>query len=191
MRASAASLTEPFGVGPIIAGTLIGFTGDVIRFANRDHYAAYNGTAPAEFSSGGRVIHRLSRRGNRRRDGHSRPDSLSPARSDGDVSKRSNRMGIDRPAEGVALRFGGPLLRRLNAPRPQFESRRSMSRYLVPADRVPRSAECADLITSNRTSRSVAGRPLRAAASGCTRRGRARQHGLCPRTEALRPWPHR
>ena len=36
------------------------------RFANRDQYAAYNGTAPVEFSSGGRVVHRLSQRGNRR-----------------------------------------------------------------------------------------------------------------------------
>jgi transposase len=65
VRASGTSLTELYGVGPIIAGTLIGFTGDVTRFANRDHYAAYNGTAPIEFSSGGRVVHRLSRRGNR------------------------------------------------------------------------------------------------------------------------------
>ena len=35
------------------------------RFANRDRYAAYDGTAPAEFSSGGRTVHRVSRRGNR------------------------------------------------------------------------------------------------------------------------------
>ena len=35
------------------------------RFANRDQFAAYNGTAPVEFSSAGRVVHRLSRRGNR------------------------------------------------------------------------------------------------------------------------------
>jgi transposase len=40
--------------------------GDVTRFANRDHYAAYNDTAPVEFSSGGRVVHRLSERGNRK-----------------------------------------------------------------------------------------------------------------------------
>ena len=32
---------------------------------NRDRYAAYNGTAPVEFSSGGRTVHRLSQRGNR------------------------------------------------------------------------------------------------------------------------------
>jgi len=38
----------------------------VRRFANRDQFAAYNGTAPVERSSGGRVVHRLSQRGNRR-----------------------------------------------------------------------------------------------------------------------------
>ena len=45
---------------------LIGFSGDPTRFATASRYAAYTGTAPIEFSSGGRVTHRLSRRGNRR-----------------------------------------------------------------------------------------------------------------------------
>ena len=35
------------------------------RFGNRDRFAAYNGTPPIEVSSAGRVVHRLSRRGNR------------------------------------------------------------------------------------------------------------------------------
>ena len=66
ITASGTSLTELFGVGPIIACYLIGFTGDVTRFASRDPYAAYNGTAPVERSSGGRIVHRVSQRGNRR-----------------------------------------------------------------------------------------------------------------------------
>lgn len=65
VNASGTSLTELFGVGPIIACMLIGYTGDVRRFRNRDQFAAYNGTAPIELSSGGRVVHRLSQRGNR------------------------------------------------------------------------------------------------------------------------------
>ena len=65
VRASGTSLTEVYGVGPVLACALIGYTGDVRRFANRDQFAAYNGTAPIEVSSGGRVAHRLSRRGNR------------------------------------------------------------------------------------------------------------------------------
>jgi transposase len=65
ITASGTSLTELFGVGPVVAATIIGYTGDVARFRNRDHFAAYTGTAPIEVSSGGRVTHRLSRRGNR------------------------------------------------------------------------------------------------------------------------------
>jgi transposase len=65
IAASGTSLTELFGVGPVVAAMLIGYTGDVARFRNRDHFAAYTGAAPIEMSSGGRVTHRLSRRGNR------------------------------------------------------------------------------------------------------------------------------
>jgi transposase len=66
VRASATTVTEVFGVGPIVAATVIGEVRDVFRFASRDHFAAYNGTAPIEVSSGRRKIYRLSRRGNRR-----------------------------------------------------------------------------------------------------------------------------
>ena len=65
IAASGTTVTDLFGIGPIIAAMLIGYSADVARFANRDRYAAYNGTAPVEFSSGGRSVHRLSQRGNR------------------------------------------------------------------------------------------------------------------------------
>ena len=60
------TLTELFGIGPVIAGTVIGDIADVYRFPGRDHFAAYNGPAPVEVSSGNRKIHRLSLHGNRR-----------------------------------------------------------------------------------------------------------------------------
>ena len=66
VQASGTTLTEIFGVGPVIAAMVIGETGDGGRFAGRDRFAAYNGTAPVEVSSGHRKVHRLSRRGNRR-----------------------------------------------------------------------------------------------------------------------------
>jgi transposase len=66
VAASKATVTNVYGVGPIIAAFLIGYTGDVTRFASGDRYAAYNGTAPIEVSSGGKTRHRLSLRGNRR-----------------------------------------------------------------------------------------------------------------------------
>ena len=66
VAASKTSTTEIFGVGPIVAAIAIGDVRDISRFANRDRFAAYNGTAPIEVSSGPRKVHRLSRRGNRR-----------------------------------------------------------------------------------------------------------------------------
>jgi transposase len=66
VRVSGTTLTEVFGVGPVVASTIIGDIADVSRFPGRGHFAAYNGTAPVEVSSGNRKIHRLSLRGNRR-----------------------------------------------------------------------------------------------------------------------------
>jgi transposase len=65
VNASGTSLTDTFGVGLIIAALIIGYTGDITRFPTAGHFAAYNGTAPIEFSSLGHTAHRLSRRGNR------------------------------------------------------------------------------------------------------------------------------
>ena len=65
VEASGNSLTDIYGVGPVVAGLLIGCSGDVSRFPTRHHYAAYNGTAPIEASSGQHKRHRLNPRGNR------------------------------------------------------------------------------------------------------------------------------
>jgi transposase len=66
VRAAGTTLTGIFGVGPVVTATVIGAVRDVSRFPGRDHFAACNGTAPIEVSSGNRKICRLSRRGNRR-----------------------------------------------------------------------------------------------------------------------------
>ena len=66
IQATGTSLTGLFGVGPVIAAAVIGDVRDVSRFPGRDHFAACNGTAPIEVSSGQRKVYRLSRRGNRR-----------------------------------------------------------------------------------------------------------------------------
>src|SRR5215469_9209853 len=67
VKASGTSLTGLFGVGPVIAGTVIGDVRHVFRFPRRDHFASWNGTAPVEVSSGDRKkVYRLSLRGNRR-----------------------------------------------------------------------------------------------------------------------------
>jgi len=66
VAAAGTSLTTLFGVGPVIAAAVIGDVRHVSRFPGRDRFAAYNGTAPIEVSSGGRKVYRLSRRSNRR-----------------------------------------------------------------------------------------------------------------------------
>jgi transposase len=65
VAASGTGLTGLFGVGPVIAGRILAEVGDVARFATKDTFASYNGTAPIDASSGEQVRHRLSRAGNR------------------------------------------------------------------------------------------------------------------------------
>ena len=66
VTASKTTVTEVFGVGPFVACAVMGHVGDIGRFDSRAAFAAYNGTAPVEVSSGEKKIYRLSRRGNRR-----------------------------------------------------------------------------------------------------------------------------
>jgi len=65
VAASGTTVSQVYGAGPVVTATVIGDVGSISRFPTRDHFAAYNGTAPIEASSGNRTIHRLSRRGNR------------------------------------------------------------------------------------------------------------------------------
>jgi transposase len=61
VEASGTTLTEIFGVGPILAAKIIGTVADVARFPTKARFASYSGTAPVEASSGEVVRHRLSR----------------------------------------------------------------------------------------------------------------------------------
>ena len=65
VRDHGTTLTQIYGVGPVLAAKLVGHTGDITRFPNRDHFASYTGTAPVEASSGDVRRHRLNRGGNR------------------------------------------------------------------------------------------------------------------------------
>lgn len=65
VREHGTTLTEVFGVGPVLAAKLLGHAGDITRFPSRDHFASYTGTAPVEASSGDMRRHRLNRAGNR------------------------------------------------------------------------------------------------------------------------------
>ncbi len=48
-----------------VAAMIIGESGNIARFASKHHFASYNATAPVEASSGPKIRHRLSQRGNR------------------------------------------------------------------------------------------------------------------------------
>ena len=65
VEASGTTLTQIFGIGPILAARIIGTVGNVARFPTKAHFASYAGTAPVEASSGEVVRHRLSMAGNR------------------------------------------------------------------------------------------------------------------------------
>jgi len=60
------TLLELPGIGPSSAARLLADVGDIHRFADRDRFASWNGTAPLDASSGNQQRHRLSRAGNRR-----------------------------------------------------------------------------------------------------------------------------
>jgi transposase len=82
VEASGTTLTEIFGIGPILAATILGTVGDVGRFPTKAHFASYAGTAPVEASSGVVVRHRLSLAGNRKLNYALHMVATSQARSD-------------------------------------------------------------------------------------------------------------
>jgi transposase len=64
--ARGSTLLEIPGVGPAGAARILADVRDVARFADRNRFASWTGTAPLDASSGEQIRHRLSRGGNRR-----------------------------------------------------------------------------------------------------------------------------
>jgi transposase len=64
--ARGSTLMDLPGVGPVVAARILADVGDVARFANRNRFASWTGTAPLDASSGEHIRHRLSRAGNRK-----------------------------------------------------------------------------------------------------------------------------
>jgi transposase len=82
VEASATSLIEIFGMGPILAAKIIETVGSVARFPTKAQFASYSGTAPVEASSGEMVRHRLSLAGNRHLNNALHMVAVCQARSD-------------------------------------------------------------------------------------------------------------
>ncbi len=66
VKARGSQLMDLYGVGPVVAARTLADVGDIARFADRNRFASWNGTAPLDASSGEQNRHRLSRAGNRR-----------------------------------------------------------------------------------------------------------------------------
>jgi Transposase IS116/IS110/IS902 family len=64
--ASGSRLMDLPGIAPVVAARTLADVGNVARFADRNRFASWTGTAPIEASSGEIVRHRLSRAANRR-----------------------------------------------------------------------------------------------------------------------------
>lgn len=64
--ARGSSLMDIHGIGPAGAARILADVGDIARFADRNRFASWTGTAPLDASSGEQNRHRLSRAGNRR-----------------------------------------------------------------------------------------------------------------------------
>ena len=66
VTARGSNLMGIYGIGPAGAARILADVGDVARFADRNRFASWTGTAPLDASSGEQNRHRLSRAGNRR-----------------------------------------------------------------------------------------------------------------------------
>jgi transposase len=64
--ARGSTVMDVHGIGPAGAARILADVGDIARFADRNRFASWTGTAPLDASSGEQIRHRLSRAGNRR-----------------------------------------------------------------------------------------------------------------------------
>jgi hypothetical protein len=70
------------GVGPVVAARVLADVGDVARFADRNRFASWTGTAPLDASPREQSGHRLSRAGDRRVNHMIHIDAISQIRLD-------------------------------------------------------------------------------------------------------------
>ena len=96
-------LMDLYGVGPVVAARVLADVGDIARFADRNRFASWTGTAPLDASSGEVVRHRLSRAGNRRVNHIIHIGAISPLRLDTEGRAYHRRKLADgkRPLEAI------------------------------------------------------------------------------------------
>ena len=108
-------LMDLHGVGPVVAARTLADVGDVARFADRNRFASWTGTAPLDASSGEQIRHRLSRAGNRRMNHMIHIAAISQIRLDtpGRVYYRRKLAARQDPARSAALPQAQDLRRHL------------------------------------------------------------------------------
>ena len=103
--ARGSQLMDIHGVGPVVAARILADVGDVARFADRNRFASWTGTAPLDASSGEQNRHRLSRAGNRRMNHMIHIAAITQIRhdTDGRAYYRRKRAEGKKPLEAHAL----------------------------------------------------------------------------------------
>jgi transposase len=111
-------LMELHGVGAVLAARVLADVGDVTRFADRNRFASWTGTAPFDASSGEQNRHRLSRAGNRRMNHMIHIAAIIQIRLDTDGRTYYRRKGAEgkKPLEAIRClkrRISGAIYRQL------------------------------------------------------------------------------
>jgi len=103
VTARGSHLMDLHGVGPVVAARVLADVGDIARFADRNRFASWNGTAPLDASSGENNRHRLSRAGNRRVNHMIHIAAVTQLRlpTDGQVYYRRKRAEGKKPLEAL------------------------------------------------------------------------------------------
>jgi transposase len=103
VKARGSRLMDLHGVGPVVAARTLADVGDIARFADRNRFASWTGTAPLDASSGEQNRHRLSRAGNRRMNHMIHIAAISQIRldTDGRAYYRRKRSAGKTPLEAL------------------------------------------------------------------------------------------
>ena len=126
MLARGSTLMDIHGVGPVVAARILADVGDVARFADRNRFASWTGTAPLDASSGEQNRHRLSRAGNRRMNHMIHIAAVTQLRldTDGRAYYRRKRAEGKKPLEAMRClkrRISDAIYRQLIADADQLE----------------------------------------------------------------------
>ena len=137
-------LMDLHGVGPVVAARILADVGDVARFADRNRFASWTGTAPLDASSGEQNRHRLSRAGNRRINHMIHIAAVTQIRLDteGRAYYRRKRADGKKPLEAMRClkrRISDAIYRQLSpTPTLPAQTRRGPGRALRGVSRIQR-----------------------------------------------------